>query len=471
MDSPESRHGRVLAGVALFDEGTGVKLIVGHSNMDLDCIASVALARRLHPEFVAVKSGTVHPVARYLYNLYETELDFLSTKEIQGANLEELIIVDTRSFSRVTEYFRALGLTEPPPDCAVTIYDHHPGEPEDFPNALLVGGDFGSTATILGKELMGRNIAPTPEEATIALAGIYGDTGNFTHENVGADEFAVSAFMLAHGATVRLATSFLKSLREEDQIDLFHKALGLITTEEIKGHQLGRFVVTLDKQVSGLAAVVEKVFEVEDLDALFGVFHFEDSGSTLVIGRSRKARVKVNEILGAIGGGGHFTAASALAKETSLEDVVDRLARSLDLQVTPAISARDIMTKEVSTISSSHTLLDASRFLEKINHTGAPVVDATNRIVGFMTLRDIMKGRRLEKMHTSVKGFMTPQVVTCSPAHTVHDLEELFFVHDIGHLPVVQDDTLVGIVTRSDYLRTLAGGAGRSDAAGRGSTS
>ena len=434
-----------------------VKLIVGHSNMDLDCIASVALARRLHPDFTAVKSNTVHPVARHLYNLYETELDFLPTRDLKGATLEELIIVDTRSFSRVKEYFQALGLTEVPPHCPVTIYDHHPGEPADFPGARVIGGNFGSTATILARELLNRGISPTPEEATIALAGIYGDTGNFTHENVGPDEFTVAAFLLAHGATVRLATSFLKSLRDDEQVELFHQALGLVTNKDVKGHQVGRFVVHLEKQASGLAAVVERVFEVEDLDGLFGVFYFEDSGSTLVVGRSHKPRLKVNAILETLGGGGHFKAASAVSKGLALEEVLVLLDRALDDRVEAAITARDIMTARVSTIPSKHTLLEASRFLEQINHTGAPVVDGDGRLVGFMTLRDIMKGRRLEKMHTSVKGFMTPQVVTCSPEHTVHDLEELFFVHNIGHLPVVNDGALVGIITRSDYLRTIAG--------------
>ena len=58
-------------------------------------------------------------------------------------------------------------------------------------------------------------------------------------------------------------------------------------------------------------------------------------------------------------------------------------------------------------------------------------------------------------MNAPVKGFMSRRGVTCRPDHSMHDLERLFFAHNIGHLPVKDADTLVGIVTRSDYLKSI----------------
>lgn len=441
-----------------------MKILIGHSNMDLDCIASMVLARRLHPEHVPVKSGTIHPVARHLYNLYETELDFLPARELRGETVTDIVIVDTRSRSRVQEYFTHLGLDGQEPDCPVTIYDHHPGDANDFPRATIHDGGHGATATTLGLEIVRRGVALTSAEATIALAGVYSDTGNFTHENVSADEFTVAAHLIACGATVRLVTSFLRSLREDEQVDLFHLALTRLSTVTVKGHSIASFTLELEKQVPGLAAVVERIFEVEEPDALFGVFSFARNDSALIVARSRKPRVEVNRVLERFGGGGHYKAASALIKPT-IPRLGDTLLEAVESGIAPAVTAQDIMTRDVEVLEAGWSLLEASRSLEAMDHTGAPVVEG-GRLVGFLTLRDIMKGRKNEMMNAPVKGFMSRKVVTCRGDHTMHDLERLFFEHNIGHLPVVEEERLVGIVTRSDYLRTVENGRALEPAAG-----
>jgi len=438
-----------------------MKIIVGHSNMDLDCIAAIALARKLHPDHVPIKSGTIHPVARHLYNLYETDLDFTPAKELKGTEVTDIVIVDTCSKSRIVEYLRYLGSDEPPNGCRITIYDHHPSESNDFPAATFVGGAYGAATTILGLEIMRRDLRLTHAEATIALAGIYSDTGNFTHENVTADEFAVASFFLAQGATVRVVVSFLKSLREDEQIELFHLALATMTTHTVKGHDVAFFTLRLPKQVPGLAAVVERVFEVEGPDALFGVFSFEHDDSTLIIARSRKTRIQVNTILSGYGGGGHTKAGSALVRDTNGDGgggLMPGLLAAVEAGILPALTAADIMTERVETMREDWTLLEASVFLEKIDHTGTPVTDENEAVTGFLTLRDIMKGRKQQMMHAPVKGFMSRRAVSCLPTDTMRELERLFFTHNIGHLPVVSANRLLGIVTRSDYLRTVENG-------------
>ena len=38
-----------------------MKIIVGHSNMDLDCIGSIVLAKYLFTDYMPVKSRLIHP--------------------------------------------------------------------------------------------------------------------------------------------------------------------------------------------------------------------------------------------------------------------------------------------------------------------------------------------------------------------------------------------------------------------------
>jgi tRNA nucleotidyltransferase (CCA-adding enzyme) len=208
----------------------------------------------------------------------------------------------------------------------------------------------------------------------------------------------------------------------------------------------------LEKKAGGLSAVVEKIFEVENPDALFAVFAFKKENQSLIVARSQKEIIDLNELLEVFGGGGHTMAASALLKGIASPRVFAALEKYLNLTLTPAIIADQIMSPAPHVIHDGWSLLEASKFLEKINHTGAPVTNTDGELVGFMTLRDIMKGRKAEQMHSPVKAYMTRKAITGQTRTTVREIADLFFDNNIGHLPIVDGNKVIGIVTRSDYL-------------------
>ena len=211
----------------------------------------------------------------------------------------------------------------------------------------------------------------------------------------------------------------------------------------------------LEGQRPGLSAVVEKVFEVEDADALFSVFALKKQRQSLIIGRSRKDTIELNRLLEAYGGGGHPQAASALLKGQIGEQVMSTLQMYLDRTMAPAVTAGEIMSDHVEVIDAGWGLMEASIFLERIKHTGAPVTDRDGKIVGFVTLRDIMKGRSAGGIRSPVTAYMTRKVITAGRQTTIREIQNLMFENDIGHLPVVEKDRLIGIVTRSDLIRFL----------------
>ncbi|HRY80954.1 MAG TPA: CBS domain-containing protein, partial [Spirochaetia bacterium] len=124
----------------------------------------------------------------------------------------------------------------------------------------------------------------------------------------------------------------------------------------------------------------------------------------------------------------------------------------LERALRPAATAWDIMTEEVEVLGQEDSLLDASLFFERTMHTGAPVVDAEGNLSGIITLRDILKGRKAGQMKAPVRTYMSRNVVTAAPDSTVRQIDDLLFRHNIGHLPVVVDRKVVGIVTRTDFL-------------------
>jgi tRNA nucleotidyltransferase (CCA-adding enzyme) len=430
-----------------------LQLIIGHSNMDLDCLGSLTLARRLYPGSCGVRSRLIHPVARNLYHLYGEYLDLLTIEEIDTQPLEQLVVVDTRSLGRIKEY---LGRINPLPT-HVEVFDHHPEDSSDIPGAVIHGGSVGANTTLLGLEIMHRGISLTPEEATIALTGIYADTGSFTHENVAFADFEVAGFLLSQGASVSLVKSFLQTLKDETQISLFHQILNRLTYQTLRGHQIVTSYMEMEQQVGGLAAVVEKVFEVESPDAIFSVFYFMKERDSLIIARSQQHRIDLARILAAFGGGGHSQASSALLKNEPGRKTFHALQAYLKAMLDDAATARGIMKNNVLVARDIWTLREASEFLERMDRTGAPVVDGTGKLCGFLTLRDISKARSAGKMGLPVRAFMTRRVISAAPCTTLRELEHIFFSHTVFSLPIVEDGKITGLVTRADYLKARMG--------------
>jgi tRNA nucleotidyltransferase (CCA-adding enzyme) len=334
----------------------------------------------------------------------------------------------------------------------IEVFDHHPGDARDIPGATIHETTLASNTTFLGTLLLDQGIEITPDDATIALTGIFADTGNFTHGNVSEDDFRVASYLLASGASIRLVKTFLSPLREKFQLTIFHQVMSNLVHKEIRGHSVLLSYTDLDGPSQGLSAVVEKIFDVENADAYFAVFNFKHNESVLIISRNQKDAIELDQVMAAFGGGGHKKAASATIKEAKGEEVYATLLEFLESSLRPAITAGDLMTRNVTVMSPDTTLLDAAIFLEEINHTGCPVVDDSGKLVGLFTLRDIMKGRKAGQMHAPVKGYMTRKVISTGPETTVREMEDILLTNNIGHLPILEDGKLLGIITRTDYL-------------------
>lgn len=425
-----------------------MRILVGHTNMDLDCLGSMVLAKYLYPDHVPVRSHLIHPVARNVLNLYENRIGSIGSADLKGETIEHMVVVDTRSTDRVAEFLR-WSAAHPP---EIEVWDHHPPGDRDIPGATIHERAFGSNTTQLGLELMKRGILVDPEDATIALTGIYADTGNFTHPNVVREDFDVAAYLLERGALLSLVKEFLVPLKEKHQLVLFHEVLNRLEVRTIRGHLIQTCYLELDEDAQGLGAVVEQVFEIENAELFFGFFYFKAKKKMLIIARNKNRDVCLNDILADFGGGGHRAAASATVKTEEGKVLFAATLDALERFLEPEATAADIMTEDVAVIGPELTLLEASKYLEKVSHTGLPVVDAEGEVLGFITLRDIMVGRKAGQMHVKVDHFMSRDLVSLGPEATVRTIEETLFERNIGHLPILRDGRLVGIVTRSDYL-------------------
>ncbi|MDR0878126.1 MAG: CBS domain-containing protein [Treponema sp.] len=425
-----------------------MNIAFGHTNMDLDCLGSLILVKKLFPDFALVRSKLIHPAARNLYNLYSNYFNFLNPKDIEEERIDNIIIVDTCIAERVSEYFKYIKNSEP----KIYIIDHHNTANCNIFGAQIEGSHFGANTSYLGKLAMEEKIKLCPEEATIALTGIYADTGRLIYDNVCREDFEVAAYLLDMGASLKLVKSFLETIKDDDQILVLNQTLLVMTTHVIQGHTILLSYLELEENVAGLAEVVERVMDIESPDAYFAVFAIPKKKTVLLIARSQNALINLHELLNAYGGGGHQNAGSAKIVDRDGPAFFEEFHAGLEKLLSPATRSKDIMTQNVCTINENKTLLEASLLLENADLSGVPVLSDSGVLTGFIGLRDIMKGRKAEAMNAPIKAYMTRPAISSSGSISMREVERIFYKHHIGHLPIVEDDKLLGIVTRWDYL-------------------
>jgi CBS domain-containing protein len=89
---------------------------------------------------------------------------------------------------------------------------------------------------------------------------------------------------------------------------------------------------------------------------------------------------------------------------------------------------------------------------------GALLVLTGGKLTGIVSERDyarkvILKGRHSHEMQ--VKEIMTSPVFTISPDNSVEDCMRVITMHHIRHLPVIEGDALVGMISIGDVVRSI----------------
>lgn len=428
-----------------------MNIIIGHSNTDLDCLASMIAAQKLYPGYDIIMSGLLNPLAGNVVSFYITKLSFKGPADLKDQQIDNVVVVDTRSAMRVKEFFANISQV----NGRITIFDHHPTDGCDIPEAELNYVKNGANTSTMVLKLMEKGIKLDSDEATIALTGIYADTQSFTTDSVTPEDFQAASYLISQGASMKLARFFLQPLKNDYQISYFHTLLNVLDRHVIKGHEVLVSYLDLPKRVNGLAAVVEQVFSVEKADAIFAMFHCQADDSTSIIARSRKKAVPVNQILSVWGGGGHEKAASATIKKTGDMNVPLMLKDELQ-KLPPDRTAESIMTTPVKTIPMNVSIARAKEYLEEINHTAAPVVDNDGKMVGMMGNKNIRNAEKAGCMDTMVPAYMNKKVASINKNSTMRDIEKVFLENKYNHMPVIDDSSmLVGILTRKDFLKAI----------------
>ena len=124
-----------------------------------------------------------------------------------------------------------------------------------------------------------------------------------------------------------------------------------------------------------------------------------------------------------------------------------------------SVKVRDYMASELVTLSPETEILRAVHTLLINDIAAAPVVDDAGNLVGILTERDCIRVVLTAGYHAEYGGqvsdYMSKNVETISADDSIVDAAKLFLGERFHRYPVVDDDRLVGQISRRDVIRAL----------------
>lgn len=118
------------------------------------------------------------------------------------------------------------------------------------------------------------------------------------------------------------------------------------------------------------------------------------------------------------------------------------------------IQTQDIMIKDVQTISPNDLIAAAKLKMMRSNVGGLPVVD-NEMLVGIITHRDILLAGS-EALGLKVKELMSNDLRVVEPSMPIKEIIKIMNDEGYQRIPVVKDGKLIGLVTQSSIIRAIS---------------
>ncbi len=416
-------------------------IITSHVNSDFDSVASMLAAQKLYPRSVVIFPGSQEKSLRdffissmsYLFNMATpSSIDFSSVKR--------LVLVDTRQPNRVPAVAELIDRISSCNDIELHIYDHHPKQEDDLKGSFEVHTQTGATVTILSRILREKNIAITPEEATIMALGIYEDTGSFTYSSTTEADFIEAGYLVSCGASINTISDLISREISTDQVTWLNSLLNEITCHRINGFDVHISSIYSPSYISDLASIVQKLVKIEDINVFFAIVLMENK--ITVVARSRVDEVDVGLILSGMGGGGHAYAGSAKIANKTLVQVEMELLDIIRSKVKARKIVLELMSAPPIIVDSMMPCSRASRLMTQYNINALIVSEGErNNVTGYISRQVIEKILYHNLAHLPVKEYMTTDMSTISPEADISEIQRKIIDGKQRILPVVRNNS------------------------------
>ena len=109
------------------------------------------------------------------------------------------------------------------------------------------------------------------------------------------------------------------------------------------------------------------------------------------------------------------------------------------------------------TLNEKDTLKIASEKFQKYNVGAMPVLNEDKTVIGIISERDLSRCIYQDKFKSDllVNKIMTKDVISCNLNHSVTELMEIISIHKIRHIPIIEENKLLGIVSIGDVVNHI----------------
>jgi len=131
------------------------------------------------------------------------------------------------------------------------------------------------------------------------------------------------------------------------------------------------------------------------------------------------------------------------------------------------VKIAEVMSKKLITANSATTIFEAVKTMTTQGFRRLPII-SDKKLVGIVTVMDILRffgskqvfqhlrsGTITQVLQTQIMEIATKNVVTVEPEMDVGFAAKLMQENDIGALPIVEDNRLVGIITERDFFKII----------------
>ncbi len=421
-------------------------LILTHDQADFDSVAALVASRLTEPSAYAVLPRRLNRNVRAFMTLYGDALPLVEHDELPREAVERVTLVDTLSLPSLK------GLS---PDTRVHVVDHHPKEGASEAGWTYHLEEVGATTTLLVEALQESHPQLGLVESTLLLLGIYEDTGSLSYGSTSPRDVRACAWLLESGASLTIAVDFLNHPLSPGQRELYDRLLESAETHLYHGLSVVVACAAAEGLTEEISTLAHKLRDLFDPAGLFVLVALD--GNVQLVARSSTEAIDVGRVAQHFGGGGHDRAAAALIRKRSVESVRGELLTLLAENIRPDRTVGEIMSRGPQLLEPAARVADAAERMQRFGHEGYPVAEG-GRVVGLLTRRAVDRAMAHGLGSLPVAQVMDAGTLTVLPSDSVQHLQRVMIRHDWGQVPVVDPEsgTIVGIVTRTDLLKTLA---------------
>ena len=116
------------------------------------------------------------------------------------------------------------------------------------------------------------------------------------------------------------------------------------------------------------------------------------------------------------------------------------------------VTVGDMMSSPVTTVPPTLPVSQVITMMYSSKHLGFPVVER-DTLIGMVTLADVNRTTSIDREAMQVRDIMTRDPITLPPSAPVIDALKIMSARNFGRIPVVQDGKILGIVTRTDIIK------------------